>query len=160
MAVRRLACLGGISPEEIDYLCAAINGYFRRRTEPADVVWSYSGMSAEEMNQRVLNVNQRVYTTTVTIDDVSVAVPEPTTWALMILGFGGIPYAQVDGKDVTMLRVMAPIGVYLPTGVALTRMAYASGVVAGPVARSTVRSMRIWASPSVPCSRPRRVASR
>ncbi|GAB2465583.1 hypothetical protein GCM10011375_34260 [Hymenobacter qilianensis] len=29
------------------------------------VVWSYSGMSAEEMNQRVLNVNQRVYTTTV-----------------------------------------------------------------------------------------------
>ncbi|HET9427111.1 MAG TPA: glycerol-3-phosphate dehydrogenase [Allosphingosinicella sp.] len=33
-----------ISPEEIDYLCAAINGYFRRRTEPADVVWSYSGV--------------------------------------------------------------------------------------------------------------------
>ena len=26
---------------------------------------------------------------------------------------------QQDGKDVTMLRVMAPIGVYLPTGVAL-----------------------------------------
>ena len=29
------------------------------------VVWSYSGMSAEEMNKRVLTVNQRVYTTTV-----------------------------------------------------------------------------------------------
>ncbi|GAB2957583.1 efflux RND transporter permease subunit [Hymenobacter coalescens] len=29
------------------------------------VVWRYEGMSAEEMNKRVLNVNQRVYTTTV-----------------------------------------------------------------------------------------------
>ncbi|WBA44015.1 efflux RND transporter permease subunit [Hymenobacter canadensis] len=29
------------------------------------VVWRYEGMSAEEMNRRVLNVNQRIYTTTV-----------------------------------------------------------------------------------------------
>lgn len=29
------------------------------------VVWRYEGMSAEEMNKRVLNINQRIYTTTV-----------------------------------------------------------------------------------------------
>lgn len=33
-----------IAPEEIDYLCAAANRYFRKRTVPADVVWSYSGV--------------------------------------------------------------------------------------------------------------------
>jgi multidrug efflux pump subunit AcrB len=29
------------------------------------VVWRYEGMSAEEMNKRVLNINQRIYSTTV-----------------------------------------------------------------------------------------------
>ena len=33
-----------ISPEEIDYLCAAANAYFRHAIAPADVVWSYSGV--------------------------------------------------------------------------------------------------------------------
>lgn len=33
-----------VAPEEVDYLCAAANAYFRRRTQPADVVWSYSGV--------------------------------------------------------------------------------------------------------------------
>ena len=33
-----------IGAEEVDYLCAAANGYFERQTGPADVVWSYSGV--------------------------------------------------------------------------------------------------------------------
>jgi glycerol-3-phosphate dehydrogenase len=35
------AIIGG---EEIDYLCAAVNRYFRRQTAPADLIWSYSGV--------------------------------------------------------------------------------------------------------------------
>jgi glycerol-3-phosphate dehydrogenase len=31
-------------PEEIDYLCAVINGYFRTAIGPADVVWAYAGV--------------------------------------------------------------------------------------------------------------------
>ena len=33
-----------ISAAEIGYLCEAANAYFRQGTEPADVVWSYSGI--------------------------------------------------------------------------------------------------------------------
>jgi len=33
-----------ISTEEIDYLCAAVNHYFRHRITPADAVWSYAGV--------------------------------------------------------------------------------------------------------------------
>jgi glycerol-3-phosphate dehydrogenase len=33
-----------ISPEEVEYLCAATNRYFRQAIGPADVVWSYSGV--------------------------------------------------------------------------------------------------------------------
>jgi glycerol-3-phosphate dehydrogenase len=35
------AVIGG---EEIEYLCAAVNLYFRRQTAPADLIWSYSGV--------------------------------------------------------------------------------------------------------------------
>lgn len=34
------------SAEEIDYLCHAVNRYFRRAVTPADVVWTYSGVRA------------------------------------------------------------------------------------------------------------------
>ena len=34
------------SPEEIDYLCAAVNRYFSRAISAADVVWTYSGVRA------------------------------------------------------------------------------------------------------------------
>lgn len=33
-----------ITPEEIQYLCAAANAYFVRQVAPADVSWSYSGV--------------------------------------------------------------------------------------------------------------------
>ncbi len=33
-----------ISDEETDYLCAAVNRYFRTAVSPADVVWSYAGV--------------------------------------------------------------------------------------------------------------------
>jgi glycerol-3-phosphate dehydrogenase len=33
-----------ISPEETEYLCAAVNAYFKRKISPADVVWTYSGV--------------------------------------------------------------------------------------------------------------------
>ncbi|HVY12551.1 MAG TPA: glycerol-3-phosphate dehydrogenase [Alphaproteobacteria bacterium] len=32
------------SPEEIDYLCKVVNGYFRKAITPGDVVWSYAGV--------------------------------------------------------------------------------------------------------------------
>jgi glycerol-3-phosphate dehydrogenase len=33
-----------ISQEETEYLCAAVNPYFRKQTRPEDLVWSYSGV--------------------------------------------------------------------------------------------------------------------
>ncbi len=33
-----------ISAEETDYLCGVVNRYFRSRTGPSDVVWSYAGV--------------------------------------------------------------------------------------------------------------------
>lgn len=33
-----------IEADEISYLCAIVNRYFTRPTEPADVIWSYSGV--------------------------------------------------------------------------------------------------------------------
>ena len=33
-----------IGADEIDYLCAAVNLYFERQTQPSDVVWSYAGV--------------------------------------------------------------------------------------------------------------------
>ncbi|MBJ6137808.1 glycerol-3-phosphate dehydrogenase [Marinobacter litoralis] len=43
-----------ISPEETDYLLGVVNDHFKRQLEPADVVWSYSGvrplMDGEEEN--------------------------------------------------------------------------------------------------------------
>ncbi len=33
-----------IAPDEVTYLCEAVNRYFRRPTTPDDVVWSYSGV--------------------------------------------------------------------------------------------------------------------
>ena len=35
-----------ISAEEIEYLCAAANGYFSRLIAPGDVIWSYAGIRA------------------------------------------------------------------------------------------------------------------
>jgi glycerol-3-phosphate dehydrogenase len=32
------------SPEEIEYLCSTVNGYFGRRTTAADIVWMYAGV--------------------------------------------------------------------------------------------------------------------
>ncbi len=33
-----------INMEEVEYLCDAVNGYFRRQTKPEDVEWTYSGV--------------------------------------------------------------------------------------------------------------------
>jgi glycerol-3-phosphate dehydrogenase len=33
-----------ISAAEIDYLCAAVGGYFKTRIEPGEIVWSFSGV--------------------------------------------------------------------------------------------------------------------
>jgi glycerol-3-phosphate dehydrogenase len=39
---------GGVAPgaDEVGYLCAAANGYFRAQITPADVVWSFAGVRA------------------------------------------------------------------------------------------------------------------
>jgi glycerol-3-phosphate dehydrogenase len=39
---------GGVAPgaDEVGYLCAAANGYFRTQITPADVVWSFAGVRA------------------------------------------------------------------------------------------------------------------
>ncbi|MEO8407353.1 MAG: glycerol-3-phosphate dehydrogenase [Oxalobacteraceae bacterium] len=34
----------GIAPDEVEYLCALSNRYFRQQIAPADVLWSYSGV--------------------------------------------------------------------------------------------------------------------
>jgi glycerol-3-phosphate dehydrogenase len=33
-----------ITPDETEYLCAAVNRYFKRQVTPADIVWTYAGV--------------------------------------------------------------------------------------------------------------------
>jgi glycerol-3-phosphate dehydrogenase len=35
-----------VAPQEIEYLCGALNGYFRRAVAPDDVVWAFAGVRA------------------------------------------------------------------------------------------------------------------
>jgi glycerol-3-phosphate dehydrogenase len=35
-----------VQPQDIDYLCNVVNGYFRRRIAPSDVTWSFAGVRA------------------------------------------------------------------------------------------------------------------
>jgi len=77
------------SQPEVDYLCAAASGYFRRQLGPADVVWSYSGV-------RPLYDN-----------GASAAQSATRDYVLELDTDGGAPLLSVFGGKITTYRRLA-----------------------------------------------------
>lgn len=81
---------GRISPAEIDYLCAAANGYFRTQIAPDQVVWSFSGV-------------RPLYD-----DGASAAQAATRDYVLELEGGGGAPVLlTIIGGKITTYRVLA-----------------------------------------------------
>ena len=79
----------GISAEEIAYLCAAVNRYFRQAISSADVLWSYSGV-------------RPLY------DDGSADPSEVTRdYRLMVDDDEGLPLLSIYGGKITTYRRLA-----------------------------------------------------
>ena len=78
----------GCSPEEVDYLCRAVNRYFARKTGPSNVVWSWSGV-------RPLH------------DDGSKAAQSVTRDYLLELSEDGAPALSVFGGKITTARALS-----------------------------------------------------
>lgn len=77
------------SPEEIEYLCQAVNRYFRKPVKPDDVVWTYSGVRAlydEDENENASAVS-RDYE--------------------LVLDRDGAPVLSVFGGKITTYRTLA-----------------------------------------------------
>jgi glycerol-3-phosphate dehydrogenase len=88
-----------ITPEETDYLCAAVNRYFARPVAPDDVVWSYSGV-------RPLYDDLRENLSAVTRDYVFDL--DPGTEGAPGAGAGdGAPLISVFGGKITTYRKLA-----------------------------------------------------
>jgi len=78
-----------ISVEEITYLCAAVNRYFRRNIMSSDVLWSFSGV-------------RPLY------DDGSTNPSEVTRdYRLLVDGEGGLPLLSIYGGKITTYRCLA-----------------------------------------------------
>ena len=86
-----------ITPEEIDYICAAANAYFATPVTPADVVWSYAGI-------RPL------------IDDYAENASEVTRDYVLHLDQGSAPMLSVYGGKITTYRRLAEQAVDLLAG--------------------------------------------
>ena len=91
-----------ISPEEIDYLCAAVNDYFIRPVNPTDVVWAYSGV-------------RPLYD-----DGASEAKAATRDYVLEVDTSGNAPVLSIFGGKITTYRrlaeaALARIAEYLPT---------------------------------------------
>ena len=131
-----------ISPEEINYLCAAANRYFTRQIGPSDVLWSYSGIRAlyddGEAEARKVTRDYRLE-----LDDadgpklVSVFGGKLTTAralaaeALEKLGISGLKFtttSHLPGGDLNAAfhRVLEEIGAWMPAPM-LDRLARAYG---------------------------------
>lgn len=98
----------GITPDEIDYLCAAANRYFKRQIAPADVTATWSGI-------RALYDDGRDEARTITRDYV------------LELDTRGAPILSVFGGKITTARALGEH--------ALAKLAPALGFTARPVTR-------------------------
>ena len=87
----------GISPGEIDYICAAANRYFETPVTPDDVVWSYSGI-------RPL------------FDDRAEKASEVTRDYVLELDRGQAPMLSVYGGKITTYRKLAEQAVDILSG--------------------------------------------
>lgn len=77
------------SPAEVDYLCAAVNGYFAREVKPGDVAWTYTGVRALVAERS---------------GDVSAATRDCT---IELDAGGGAPVLSVLGGKLTTFRKVA-----------------------------------------------------
>ena len=93
-----------ITPEEVDYICAAVNVYFDRPVAPTDVVWSYSGIRPL-FDDRTENASE------VTRDYVLHLDGEP---APLLSVYGGkiTTYRRLSEQAVDML--VEPLGIERP----------------------------------------------
>ena len=80
----------GVQPQEIEYLCRAANRYLEAQVQPADVIWSYSGVRA-------------------LVDDGSAAAPNVTRDYLLDLDArpDRAPILSVFGGKITTYRKLA-----------------------------------------------------
>ena len=85
-----------VTPEEVDYICATANEYFRTPVSPGDVVWSYSGI-------RPL------------FDDQARNASEVTRDYVLHLDQGSAPILSVYGGKITTYRRLAEQAVNLLT---------------------------------------------
>ena len=76
------------TPDEIDYLCRFVSGYFRRPVTPADVVWTFSGV-------------RPLY------DDGASSATAATRDYVLSLDAGGPPCLHVFGGKITTYRRLA-----------------------------------------------------
>jgi len=98
----------GITPAEIDYLCAAANRYFRQQITPADVITTWSGIRA-------------LY------DDGAGEARTITRDYVLELDEAGAPVLSVFGGKITTARALAEH--------AMAKLAPAMGFAARPVTR-------------------------
>ncbi|MFQ6552333.1 glycerol-3-phosphate dehydrogenase [Aestuariibius insulae] len=89
------------TPEEIEYLCAFANGYFKQDITPEDVVWTYSGV-------------RPLYD-----DGASSATAATRDYTLKVDTSGGVPMLNIFGGKITTYRRLAEsalekIGAHFP----------------------------------------------
>ena len=86
-----------ITPQEVDYICAAANVYFEKPVSPSDVVWTYSGI-------RPL------------FDDQAENASEVTRDYVLHLDLGPAPMLSVYGGKITTYRRLAEQAVDMLAG--------------------------------------------
>ena len=96
-----------ISPEEVTYLCEAINHYFKAPITPADVVWSYSGV-------RPLLVEEDVANPSAVTRDYHIEVEAPDHQAPLLSVFGGKITTFRRLAEDAMDLLAGPLGIDLP----------------------------------------------
>ncbi len=94
---------------------ANMNGFFPTPVNVSNAAFNnFSGLAVQSatFNQTTTNQTTTGYNvqarggtiTSLSASNVTAAVPEPATWAMMMLGFGGVGYALRRRKQVTRIR--------------------------------------------------------
>ncbi len=96
-----------ISPEEVTYLCEAINRYFKEQITPDDVIWSYSGV-------RPLLAEEDAANPSAVTRDYHLEVEAPDNQAPLLSVFGGKITTFRRLAEDAMDLLAKPLGVDLP----------------------------------------------
>jgi hypothetical protein len=112
----------------------------------------YSGVFASLSESYILSPK----TITVTVDGISAAIPEPSTWAMMILGFVGVGYLAYRSRRHQQREIVAAGVASIAfcsadiTGTSNARRSSASSATLGACGalRKSPSSARVWPYPA------------